>query len=137
MNIEIQTVLNSQCVSFILEINQWISGYNLVRNNPLSRSFSLIRNINTLSNMWFTQKKCSNLCSVLLFSLWSIFWGKLFSTPHVLLFLSLTCSLSLSRVTYNNKTEKIWFYRGKKRSGSNHQWTNSISRVTSDIQDYW
>ena len=35
---EIQTVLNSQCVSFIWENHTKISEYNLMRNNPQHRS---------------------------------------------------------------------------------------------------
>ena len=48
-NIEIQTVLNSQCVFFIWEITQRISGYNLMRINPPRRSYSLIRNIDCVA----------------------------------------------------------------------------------------
>ena len=38
MNIEIQTILNSQCVFFIWENNTKISEYDLMRNNPPHRS---------------------------------------------------------------------------------------------------
>ena len=40
-----QKYLNSQCIFFIWEITQRISGYNLMRINPPRRSYSLIRNI--------------------------------------------------------------------------------------------
>ena len=50
------TVLNSQCVSFIWENDTRMSGYNLMRNNPLLRSYSLICNMYML-----TLHACTNV----------------------------------------------------------------------------
>ena len=50
MNIEIQTVLNSQCVSFIWENYEWNSEYNLMRYNPQHRSL-----VSSVTCIWLEQ----------------------------------------------------------------------------------